>query len=303
MEITRKNGDTEGRIKMATVSAPDIDATLKSYQDHFGYKVIEDSTVTEDQANSWGTPKMAGRRQIITGPESGAEVYIRLVQNDDVPEYEYLRSYGWNAIEITVTDADLLHEKLKNSPFEIIGEPTEFDFSDAIYPMQAVGLSKELFYLNQVRGDLPAYDLPRAKSFVDHIFIMILATPDVKQAVQFYVDAFGWSEGNTFHIPYSVINNAFGLPEETKHFLSMSCNGRVVNNEIDQYPDDTIIRPRNDGMLEPGIAMTTYMVEDLDNIKVPLLTNPTVLNTVGYDGRRSGCCIGSAGELIELIEL
>ena len=58
MGITRKNGDTEGRIKMATVSAPDIDATLKSYQDHFAYKVIEESIVTETQANSWGTPKM-----------------------------------------------------------------------------------------------------------------------------------------------------------------------------------------------------------------------------------------------------
>ena len=303
MGIKRKNGDTEGRIKMATVSAPVIAATLKSYQDHFAYKVIEESIVTETQANSWGTPKMAGRRQFITGPESGAEIYIRLVQNDDVPEYEYLRSYGWNAIEITITDADLLNEKLKNSLFKIIGEPTEFDFSDAIYPMQAVGLSKELFYLNQIRDDLPAYDLPRAKSFVDHIFIMVLATPDVKKALQFYVDAFGWAEGKTFHIPYSVINNAFSLPEETKHFLSMSCNGRVVNNEIDQYPEGTIIRPRNDGMLEPGIAMTTYMLEDLDKIKAPLLTEPAVLENVGYDGRRSACCIGSAGELIELIEI
>ncbi|MDA9770439.1 hypothetical protein N9D02_05305 [Emcibacteraceae bacterium] len=303
MGITRKNGDTEGRIKIATVSAPDIDATLKSYQDHFAYKVIEESIVTETQANSWGTPKMVGRRQIITGPESGAEVYIRLVQNDDVPKYEYLRSYGWNAIEITVTDADLLHAKLKNSPFKIIGEPTEYDFSDAIYPMQAVGLSKELFYLNQIRGDLPAYDLPGAKSFVDHIFIMILATPDVKKTIQFYVNAFGWEEGKTFHIPYSVINNAFDLPEDTKHFLSMSCNGRVVNNEIDQYPEGTIIRPRNDDMLEPGIAMTTYMVEDLDKIKAPLLTEPAVLENAGYDGRRSACCIGSAGELIELIEI
>ena len=303
MGIIRANGDTEGRIKMATVSAPDIDVTLKSYQDYFAYNVIEDSIVTEQQANSWSTPKMAGRRQIITGPESGAEIYIRLVQNDDVPEYEYLRSYGWNAIELNITDADLLHEKLKNSPFEIIGEPTEFDFSDAIYPMQAVGLSKELFYLNQIRGNLPAYDLPKAQSFVDHIFIMVLATPDVKKAMQFYVDAFGWTEGKTFHIPYSVINNAFGLPEETKHFLLMSCNGRVVNNEIDQYPEGTIIRPRNDGMLEPGIAMTTYMVEDLDKIKVPLMAKPIVLDYVGYTGRRSACCIGSAGELIELIEI
>ena len=303
MAIKSENGDVEGRIKIATVSAPDIDATYKCYRDHFSYKIIEESNVSEEQAAAWGTPKMLGRRQIIAGPESGAEVYIRLVQNDEVPEYEYLKAYGWNAIEITVKDADLLHEKLKDSPFEIIGKPTEFDFSDAIYPMQAVGLSKELFYLNQVRGNLPAYDLPLAQSFVDHIFIMVLATPDVEKAVQFYVDAFGWAEGNTFHIPYSVINNAFELADDTKHFLCMSCNGRVVNNEIDQYPKGTIIRPRNDGMLEPGIAMTTYMVEDIDKVNVSLLSEPTTFSSAGYNGRRSACCIGSAGELIELIEL
>ncbi len=303
MGITRENGDTEGRIKVATVSAPDIVATCKSYQDHFGYKIIEQGIVSEAQANSWGTPKMAGRRQIITGPESGTEVYIRLVENDDVPEYEYLRSYGWNAIEITITDADELYEQLKESPFELIGEPTNFDFSDAIYPCQAVGLSKEVFYLNQVRSNLPAYDLPKAESFVDHIFIMILATPNVEKAVQFYVDAFGWAEGNTFHIPYSVINNAFDLPSETKHYLCMSCNGRVVNNEIDQYPEGTIVRPRNDGMLEPGIAMTTYMVENLNKVKVPFLTKPQIFEGTAYEGRKSACCVGSAGELIELIEI
>lgn len=295
--------DCEGRIKIATVSSHNMDETCKSYQDFFGYKIIEDSIVTEEQARSWGTPKMAGKRQLITGPESGADVYIRLVENDPVPEYKNLTTYGWNAIEITVTDADALHERLKDSPFTIAGEPTNFDFSDAIYPMQAVGLSEELFYLNQVRGSLPAYDLPMAESFVDHIFIMILATPDVKKAVQFYVDAFGWEEGNTFHIPYSVINNAFDLPAETKHFLCMSCNGRVVNNEIDQYPEGTIVRPRKEGMLEPGIAITTYMVEDLDKVNVPLLTDPIRVNGTAYDGRRSACCIGSAGELIELIEI
>ena len=46
-----------------------------------------------------------------------------------------------------------------------------------------------------------------------------------------------------------------------------------------------------------------YMVEDLDKIKAPLLTEPAVLENAGYDGRRSACCIGSAGELIELIEI
>jgi len=303
MSAPNNKKDCEGRIKTATVSSANIEDTRKSYEDFFAYKVIEDSIVTNAQAEAWSTPKMVGKRQIIMGPESGANVYIRLVENDLVPEYECLKSYGWNAIEINVSDVDQLNINLQNSPFEIVGVPTEFDFSKAIYPMQAVGLSKELFYLNQVRGNLPDYDLPMAQSFVDHIFIMILATPDMDEAVQFYADAFGWSKGNTFHIPYSVINKAFDLPPETKSYLSMTCVGRVVNNEIDQYPEDTIVRPRKEGMLEPGIAMTTFMIKSLNNVKVPLLSDPVRIEGAPYNGRRSACCIGSAGELIELIEI
>ncbi|MBZ0166551.1 MAG: hypothetical protein K8I00_07060, partial [Candidatus Omnitrophica bacterium] len=229
MTTTDCRQDGEGRIKVATVSAPDINQTCQSYQDYFTYKVIHEGSVSEQQATAWGAPKMAGKRQILMGPESGTKVYIRLVENTDLPDYQYLKTFGWNAIEITVTDVEALNENLKTSPFKIIGDPTYLDFSDKIYPMQAVGLANEVFYLNQVRGDLPDYDLPMARSFVDQIFIMILATPDMQKSVDFYKNNFGWSQGNTYNVQYSVINDAFDLPEETPHYLSMTCNGRIVN--------------------------------------------------------------------------
>ncbi|WP_138378902.1 VOC family protein [Luteithermobacter gelatinilyticus] len=294
--------DGEGRIKAATVSAPHIDATARSYQDYLGYITVDEGTVSPEQAWAWGASKMEGKRQIVMGPESGTKVYIRLVENEPVPDYEYLKTFGWNAIEITVTDVEALNDRLKESPFKIIGDPTYLDFSDKIYPMQAVGLADEVFYLNQVRGNLPDYDLPMARSFVDHIFIMILAAPDVQKAVDFYLDHFGWSQGNTYHVKYGVINDAFNLPEETPHYLSMTCVGRIVNNEIDQYPEGTTIRPGKEGLLPPGIAMTSYIVEDLDRVKAPFISPPLRLGTPPYEGRRSACCIGAAGELIELIE-
>jgi len=294
--------DGEGRIKVATVSAPDLDGACKSYQDFFSYHIIDQGTVSQELANAWGTSKMAGKRYITMGPESGSQVYIRLVENDPAPDYKYLKTYGWNAIEITVTDVEALNEKLKNSPFDIIGDPAYLDFSDKIYPMQAVGLADEVFYLNQVRGDLPDYDLPMARSFVDQIFIMILATPDMQKTVDFYRDNLGWSQGNTYNVKYSVINDVFDLPEETPHYLSMTCVGRIVNNEIDQYPDSTVERDCADDMLAPGIAMTSYIVEDLDKVKAPFIAAPITLEMAPYEGRRSACCIGAAGELIELIE-
>lgn len=294
--------DGEGRIKCATVSASNVAAVVSSYQDFFAYKIIEDNIVSPDQAQAWGAGDMAGKRQVLMGPESGTEVFIRIVENDQMPDYEPLKTYGWNAIEITVSDVEALHENLKPSPFEVIGVPTYMDFSDKIYPMQAVGLANEAFYLNQVRGDLPDYDLPMARSFVDHTFIMVLATPDMNDAIKFYTDNFGWDQGNAYFVKYSVINQAYDLPEETPHHLSMTCVGRIVNNEIDQYPDATIERACTEGKLAPGIAMVSFIVEDMDKVKASLISDPIRLDMAPYNGRRSACCVGNAGELIELIE-
>ncbi|RMF12704.1 MAG: hypothetical protein D6763_00175 [Alphaproteobacteria bacterium] len=294
--------DSEGRIKMATVSAPDLEACERAYVDHLGYEVVERGIIDEDLANSWDAPHQAGSPYVIVGPASGAKVYIRFVENEQVPGYAPLRTFGWNAIEITVQDADKLHEQLKASPFEIIGEPTYLDFSDAIYPMQVIGPAGEVVYLNQVNGSLPDYDLPLARSFVDHIFIMILATPDMQAGVDFYRNALGWSQGNSYEVPYSVINNAFGFPEDRKHKLSMNCVGRIVNNEVDQYPPETTKRPRKEGLLPPGIAMVSYITQNLDKVKAPFVAPPAARDGLPYEGRRAAVCRGSTGELVELIE-
>jgi len=301
--MTDYRADYESRIKIATVSAENPQTVADSYIRYFGYKIVQDNNVSEAEALAWGTPGMKGMRQIIVAPESGTQVFMRIIENPDLPACEPLKTYGWTGIEITLQDADALNERLKNSPFKIIGEPALLDFSDRIYPMQAVGLAGEMFYLNEVRGDLPDYNLPLARSFVDHVFIMVLATPDMQQAINFYRDNFGWDQGNSYCVPYSVINNAFAMPEETEHELSMTCVGRDVNNEVDTYPDSTEVRNCNDGMLPPGIAMTSYMVADLDAIKADLIAPPVRLEGMGYGGKRVACCTGWAGELIELIEI
>ena len=294
--------DVEGRIKIATVSAENVEAVAKSYQNYFGYERCDETSVTAAQAEAWGAPGMAGKKSVIMAPESGSKVYIRIIENPDMPAYEPLKSFGWNAIEITVKDADALNERLKDSPFDVVGEPALLDFSDKIYPMQAVGLANELFYLNEVRGNLPDYDLPLARSFVDHTFIMILATPDMQKAIDFYTEHFGWAQGNAYHVKYSVINEAYNLPEETPHHLSMTCVGRDVNNEVDQYPESTIERPCVGGMLPPGIAVVSYIVQSLDAVTAKFITPPRSYEGLPYHGRRAATCVGAAGELIELIE-
>lgn len=294
--------DSEGRIKAGTVSTPDLDASLADYARWLGYREVHRGTVDADLAVLWNAPKQEGRRYAVTAPESGAGVFIRFVEGGEMDAYEPLKSLGWAALELTVTDVEALDRKLADSPFDIIGPPAYLDFADAIYPMQVTGRAGEVLYLNQVNASLPDYDLPKAQSPVDHIFITILATPDLDRGVAFYTENFGWSQGNEYEVAYSVINNAFGFDPDREHKLSMTCVGRMVNNEIDQYPPEAAERPNAEGELPPGVAMVSFITRSLDAVKTAPVAGPVRRDEPPYDGRRVAVFRGSAGELVELIE-
>ena len=295
--------DTPGLIKAATVSAPDPNALADIYAQYFDLSIKEQHLITDAQAASWGTPGMAGKRSVLMASDSGTPIYLRICENPNMPDYTPLRSYGWNAMEFTVADVEAVAERLENSPFNIIGPPALMNFSNALYPMQAVGPVGEVFYLNEILDGMPEYDLPRANAFVDHIFIAVLATPDKDASIEFYTKKLGWDAGATYDVKYTVINRAFDLPIETTHLIATTCVGRTMNNEIDLYPDETVKRPCTEGMLVPGISAMSYMVNSLDDLDVAFLSAPIIHAGALYDGRRSACCIGAAGELVELIEM
>lgn len=289
---------------MATVSAPDLGATERAWAHRLGHKVVDRGVIDDDLARSWEAPGQKGRPYTLLTPASGAEVYIRLVEGVHGPEggAPPRTSLGWAALELTVQDADALCAELRGSEFEIIAEPQLLNFTDKIYPMQAVGLAGEVLYLNEVRGDLPSFDLPPAKTFVDHIFIVILAAPDLDKALDFYRSQLGLERGDTYDIPYKVINDAFGLPPDQHHQLATAGLGRDVFIEIDQYPEGTPPRGATPGMLPPATAAVSFTAEDIDSLKVPWISRPSERQEVPYGGRRVGTCRGAAGELIELIE-
>lgn len=298
-----QNFDREGLIKAATISAANASGLADLYREYFDLNTLESGEISEDMAASWGAQGMAGQPYFLMASSSGRPVYIRIVQNPDMPRYKPLRSYGWNAIEICVADVDALYARLQSSPFEIIGPPAELEFSSIIYPMQVVGPEGEVLFLNEVRDNLPNFDLPKADAWVDHVFIMVLASPDRQKALEFYTKKLGWGEGDSYSLTYKVINQAFGFGDEHKTDLTMTCVDRLVNNEIDQYPESTTERTCATGMLPPGIAAVTYAVASLDSIDVTFITAPTVREGLMYEGRRTACCVGAAGELIELIEI
>ena len=286
------------RIKMATIGVPDLGAIEPLYRDWIGYTVIERGGVPADLAASWGAPNSAGRPYIVMQPESGTDVFIRAVEIDPVPDYKALTTWGWNAIEIIADDSDALYEKLKDSPFTIIGTPETIQNYPSIRAFQIRGPVEDVLYLTTETGDRSNSLLPLPGAPIGRPFIMVVAGPDIQALQDFYADTFDMARLPINNSPVDVVNKAQGLPpgsERPLTIVGMADHGNIL--ELDGYGDNTGPRPRSEGQLPPGIAMTSVTVESLDGLGLDFITEP-----VSAYGSRAATTIGPAGELLELIE-
>jgi len=287
------------RIKIATIGAPDLDAIKPLYKDWIGYSVISEGIIRDELAASWGTPDTGGRPYILMQPESGVDVFIRAIQIDPVPDYKPMTTYGWNAIEIIIDAVDDLHEKLKLSPFTIIGEPRNLGSYKTIRAMQVTGPANEVLYLTCETGDRSDSLLPLPKAFVGRPFIMVVAGPNIQRLQDWYANKFQMEKRDIRDSNIDIIQRAQDLPEDHFHqitILRMENHGNIL--ELDGYPANSKPRPRNEGQLPPGVAMTSLTVADLNALNLDYIMPPIA----GYGGSRTATVVGPAGELIELIE-
>lgn len=289
------------RIKMATIGAPDLDTLEEWYTTWLKYEVVERSTISEDVARSWGTPNTAGRRFITMQSDAKDDVYIRGVEVDPVPGYKAITTWGWNAIEIIVDDIDTLHETMKKSPFRHIGGPSNLGGNNAsIRAAQYIGPAEDVIYLTCETGDRETSNLPIPRGAVDRPFIMILSGGDIDAMESFYANAFNMKQGGyRFISKGGLISKMQGRSADYEYNLGLIRLREKGNNiELDEYPADIGPRPRADGQLPPGVAMTSFNIDDLDAANLDFIAEPII----EYGGRRTATFIGPAGELTELIE-
>jgi catechol 2,3-dioxygenase-like lactoylglutathione lyase family enzyme len=292
-----------GTILGGLSTVPDLAAALACYRDVLGLDLVDTGPLSADLAASWGTPASAGANHAVLRPGSGSDCWFRLVEQPDHPEFKPTTSFGWGAFECSVEDVYGWPARLVGSGFTIVGEPRALPGMDAFVPMQVLGPGREMVYLNQVFGDMPNTDLPRAGSITDLIFIVILGTPDRAASCGWYRDRLGLELGDTFELPYRMINEAFDLPSDHISALTMVQAGRMPIVEVDDYPPQARPRARHAGMLPPGNALVTLAMHDLDACEVDWIEPPTRRDGPLYEGRRVGTTIGSAGELLELVEI
>lgn len=267
----------------ATIVVPDLDAAIAAYRDFLDYSgAIE--PVGETRAALWGTPAAADARMAVLRPASGHARFIRLVEGQPSPDFRPLASYGWTAIEIVVEDVEKLAAKLADSPFRIVGAPAvlEFDFTDKLKAMQAVGPGGEILYLTEIGGEIPGFELPAAGSFVDHPFIMVLASADIAAVGRFY-GRFGRPVGPEIAAPVPYLSKALGLPRDHKHILATIALDDRSLFEIDAFPAGTTDRALSSIGLPSGIAMVTVSRSDFDQ-------SPAIIEK------------GEAGEWLEILD-
>ena len=289
-------------LRAATVTVSDLSRSIDLYSRFFDYSVLETGEISDALAESWGTPNSAGASYAVMQPSSGAEIYLRFIEQAAVPGFKALRSYGWNAIEICVQDVMAANARMQDSPFEIIGPPNKIPGLDAIHPMQVKGPDEEIVYLTQINDDLPEYKLPRAGSLIDKLFILVIGNSDMDRAAKWMQEKCGLAFGREMEIPYTMIAKAYGTPLDELHRICTLIHEDDVFLELDQYPEAAIDRPRHDGMLVPGCAIGTLYHPDFDSLPGPWLSAPTARDGVIYKGKRVGVLQDPDGTLIEMVE-
>ena len=292
-----------GQILGGIVTTPDLAGSLADYQGRLGLSLVEEGVVSSGLANSWGCPASSGARMATLQPQSGAPCFLRLVEQAVPAGFTPTTTFGWAAYELTVQDVYGWPDRLAGSGFDIVGAPKPIDGLPYFIPMQVTGRGGEMIYLNEVACDTPSSDLPKAQSPTDHIFICILATPDLMATKAWLMDALQLDEGGTYTLNYTMINKAFDQPDGTQSTIMMIQKDRLPIIEVDGYPAAATARPGDPLHLPAGNALVTLAVDSLDALTLDFIAPPVVQSGALYAGRRAATVFGSASERIELVEV
>jgi hypothetical protein len=280
-----------------------VDAAAGRYARWLDYGVVEQGSVPADLAQAWGAPASAGRPYVVMQPASGSPVFLRFVEGDPVSGYLPIRSYGWAATEICVTDVEAVNERMiASDDFDVIGDPKPLDGFPNVKPMQVRGPDQEIVYLTEIRVDDPSSGLPKPKSLIDRPFILVLACPDLGVTAQWMADVLELEVTDPVAINYTMITLAFGLPETDKHALVIAKWDGQTFLEADQYPDGATVRPCNPGALPPGVSIVSMVHPDFARLEGHWVSPPVVREGALYAGRRVGVLKTPEGALLEVME-
>jgi hypothetical protein len=285
-----------GPTLTGTVVTPDLDTSVAAYCDYLHASVLEEATVSPEQARLWGKPRLEGS-PLVTLQSSGGTPWMRLIGIPGLLPARPFKELGWMALEVLVADVGALWKRLESSPFEIFRGPTD---SGNACGMQVVGPAGEVLYLTEVRKPEAPFDIAPAESPVERLFTPVTACLRRDEALRVY-SKLGAQRSWRFDTTLGSVNRAHGLDPSLKHpvgTVQLAGRSMVEINQLGMARS----RPPVEGQLPAGIVMVSFMIDNLDNIGLRPISQPLVLAGELYGGRRAAACRGAAGELLELIE-
>ena len=280
-----------GPVLYATIATDRPDDSIRAWCRHLDLRESGRHRVDPALAAACGERTIEGRSATWLANPLG-ECWLQVLDVPNAAAIEPFRRYGWMALEVSVQDPDQLAHRLRDSSFDIIGEPANLEVSDAIRAMQAVGPAGEVLYLTQIKAEVPPFELPRARCPVDRLFIPVMLTDDRELSLAGY-QSLADQEGLRFDTRITVINRAHGLDIDHRHAVAtLQLRGQCLI-EIDQLAGQAAPPA---GTLPSGIAWVAFAVEQL-----PPGSEPYTIAQGPYAGCSAAFARGHAGEIYELI--
>ncbi len=226
------------RLQRGSVIVPNLQAACAAYERFLGQQVLRKDTFSVARAVLWDAKHLAGCPTAVLAASSSEKPWLELIEAPFARPIAPLQRPGWLALEVCVEDVDRLRDSLgDNSPFRVIGEPADLAISDHIRAMQVVGPANEVLYLTEVKAPLPPFKLPLAAYPVDHLFIAVLGSQSLDEAVQAY-RFLAEQEALRFDTKITVLSRANQLPDDHQHPAATIQLPESTLFEIDQLPQN-----------------------------------------------------------------
>lgn len=243
-----------GPICWVTMATPDLERSVKAWEAGLNLAAMLEGRLEQELAHSYDAPGLAGARWVLLGGRRGG---VRLIEIDtesgpDRP----LASLGWAAVELSVTDLDLVLDQARSAGFDILGQPRALGSNPSIRAAQMAVPGGGAVYLTDIRAYEGPLDLHRASQLVDRAFIAVLASGDLERDR-------GWlaAEGigqivTDRQVKVPVLEKSLGLEEGQEIRISSMQLDEGCLIEIDAYPRDSWSRT-DKSQWQPGMVMLT----------------------------------------------
>ena len=224
-----------GPTRYATLTTRNLDSHVHAWTHWLEQEMVFEGLVTPGQAELWDQPNTEGLKVCWLANNLG-EPWLQIVEDPEAAYIDPFKYAGWLSLEINVQNVDALAEQLRESPFKIIGEPANLDVSKDIRAMQVVGPAGELLYLTEIKREIPGFDIPLARCRIDRLFIPVMLARNYQDSAATFLEQGAISEVQ-FETRITVVNQALGLPNETRHPIStIQLHGKNII-EIDAIPN------------------------------------------------------------------